>query len=99
MSLSLRAEGYSVFANIEASGTYSNIVRDTAIARMQYAGVQVVSMFAIVCDLMRDWRNAPGSLEVLPYLDKYLPGYGYLARGHGFAIENGTLVPGEAGLI
>ncbi|KAJ4357399.1 uncharacterized protein N0V89_001974 [Didymosphaeria variabile] len=99
LALSLRAEGYSVFANIEASGTYSQLVRDTANSRMQQAGVQLVSMFAIVCDLMRDWRNVPGAKEVLPYLDKYLPVYGYIARGHAAAIANGSVIPGEAGLI
>jgi nicotinamidase-related amidase len=99
LALSLRAEGYSVFANIEASGTYSDIVRDTANSRMQQAGVQLVSMFSIFCDLMRDWRNPPGAANTLPYLDKYMPVYGYLARGHMAAIENGTAIPGEAGLV
>ncbi|KAL1796916.1 hypothetical protein ACET3X_005456 [Alternaria dauci] len=99
LALSLRAEGYSVFANIEASGTYTELVRDTANSRMQAAGVQLVSLFAIVCDLMRDWRNTPGAKEVLPYLDKYLPVYGMLARGHAAAVENGTIIAGEIDLI
>jgi hypothetical protein len=30
-------------------------------------------MFAITCFLMKDWRNTPGSAEVLPYLDKVRP--------------------------
>ncbi|KAF2110515.1 Isochorismatase-like protein [Lophiotrema nucula] len=95
LALALRAEGYSVFANIEGSGTTTQLIRDTANARMQQAGVQLLSLFSIVCDLMRDWRNVPGSKELLPYLDKYMPVYGYLARGHAGAIENGTVVPGE----
>ncbi|CAI6336176.1 unnamed protein product [Periconia digitata] len=99
LALSLRAEGYSVFANIEASGTTTALIRDTANSRMQQAGVQLVSLFSIVCDLMRDWRNTPGAKEVLPYLDRYMPVYGYLARGHAAAIENGTVIPGEAELI
>ena len=66
---------------------------------MQAAGVQMVSLFSIVCDLMRDWRNTPGAATVLPWLDQYMPVYGYLARGHLAAIENGTIIPGEAGLI
>ena len=67
-ALSLRAEGYSVFANVEASGTTSQLIADTANLRMQQAGVQLVSLFSIVGDLMRDWRNAPGALEVFPWL-------------------------------
>jgi len=69
-ALSLRAEGYSVWANVEASGTTTHLIADTANMRMQAAGVQLVSMFSIVCDLMRDWRNTPGSAEVLPWLDQ-----------------------------
>jgi hypothetical protein len=66
---------------------------------MQAAGVQLVSLFSIVCDLMRDWRNTPGAKEVLPYLDKYLPVYGMVARGHAAAVDNGTVIPGEIDLI
>lgn len=99
LALALRSEGYSVFANIEGSGTYSELVRDTANSRMQQAGVQLVSLFAIVCDLMRDWRATPGAKEVLPFLDKYMPVYGMLARHHAAAVDNGTVIPGEMELI
>ncbi|CAO2657139.1 Nn.00g032650.m01.CDS01 [Neocucurbitaria sp. VM-36] len=99
LALALRAEGYSVFANIEGSGTYTELVRDTANSRMQQAGVQLVSLFSIVCDLMRDWRATPGAKEVLPYLDRYLPVYGMLARHHAAAVDNGTIIPGEIELI
>jgi hypothetical protein len=91
VALSLRAEGYSVFANVEGSGTTTALLRDTANSRMEKAGVQLVSLFAIVGDLMRDWRNTPGAPEVMPYLAKYLPVYGLLAAGHAAAVENGTV--------
>ena len=44
---------------------------------------------------MRDWRNTPGAEEVMPWLDKYYPVYGYVARGHAAAIRNGTIQPGQ----
>ncbi|RMZ72292.1 Isochorismatase [Pyrenophora seminiperda CCB06] len=99
LALALRSEGYSVFANVEGSGTYTELVRDTANSRMQQAGVQLVSLFSIVCDLMRDWRATPGAKEILPYLDTYLPVYGMLARHHAAAVENGTVIPGEIELV
>ncbi|KAK3073739.1 hypothetical protein LTR53_004436 [Teratosphaeriaceae sp. CCFEE 6253] len=99
LALSLRAEGYSVFANFEASGTTTALIRDVSNARMQAAGVQLVSLFAIVCDLMRDWRNTPGSAEVLPWINRYFPIYGQLAQAHGGAVENGTIIPGELVLL
>jgi len=95
LALSLRAEGYSVWANVEASGTTTELVRDVSNLRMMGAGVNVVSTFAIVCDLMRDWRNTPGAAELMPYFDTYMPAYGMLARAHRAAVLNGTIVPGE----
>ena len=98
LALSLRAEGYTVFANTEASGTFSATLAENANRRMENAGVILQGMFAIAMDLMRDWRNTPGSLQVLPFLDQYLPIYGYIARHHEAAVLNGTMVPGEMGL-
>jgi hypothetical protein len=56
-------------------------------------------IFGIVCFLMKDWRNTPGSAEVLPYLDKYFPAYGLLARCHGSAQKEGEIQPGQEQLL
>ncbi|KAH7304995.1 isochorismatase [Stachybotrys elegans] len=95
LALSLREAGYSVWANIEASGTTSAVVRDAANDQMARAGVNVVSMFAIAMDLMRDWRKTPGAGELIPWLDQHYPVWGYLARSHYAAVNNGTIQPGE----
>ncbi|KAI0444768.1 Isochorismatase-like protein [Xylaria telfairii] len=94
-ALSLREAGYSVFANHEASGTITVDIREHANNRMRDAGVQILSYFAIVCELMRDWRNTPGAAEIFPILDRYLPAYGMVARGHRAAVQNGQIQPGE----
>lgn len=70
-------------------------IRDISNDQLMRAGVNVVSLFAIVCDLMRDWRATPGALELLPWLDRYMPAYGMVARAHRAAKENGTIIPGE----
>lgn len=98
LALSLRSEGYTVIANTEASGTFSRRLASDANRRMENAGVILQGFFAIVMDLMRDWRNTPGSAQLLPFLDRYLPVYGYVARAHEAAVLNGTVIPGEAGL-
>ncbi|KAK5663995.1 hypothetical protein OQA88_208 [Cercophora sp. LCS_1] len=98
LARSLRAEGYSVWACLEASGTSSPAVRDIANYQMLRAGVNVVSYFAILGDLMRDWRNTPGAKELFPYLDKWFPASAMVVRAHRAAIENGTLLPGETDL-
>lgn len=59
----------------------------------------MVSLFAIICDLMRDWRNDPGAELVLPWLAQYYPAYGHIAAAHGYAIANGTVIPGQKGLV
>ena len=70
LALSLRDEGYSVFANSDASGTFDKKTAEDANDRMRDAGVQVLSMFAVALELMRDWRNTPGATEMLPFFDK-----------------------------
>lgn len=89
--MSLREEGYEVFANTDASGTFNERLAAEANDRMSKAGVTLMGNFAVAMDLMRDWRNTPGTPELLPYFDKYLTAYGYLARYHSAAVVNGTL--------
>ena len=60
-------------ANSDASGTFDIKTAQDANDRMRGAGVQVLSMFAVALELMRDWRNTPGSKELLPFFDKYVP--------------------------
>ncbi|KAJ3754257.1 Isochorismatase-like protein [Lentinula raphanica] len=96
LALSLLEEGYTVFANHEASGAASRRIADEANARMRQAGVHVLSMFAIACDLMRNWTYTPGAPQMLPYFDRYFSVYGYLTRGHDAAIESGQILPGES---
>jgi len=52
--------GYDVYAVIDASGTFSEIMRDLAISRMQHAGVHIMTWFAVGCELLEDWRNEGG---------------------------------------
>lgn len=95
LALSLREAGYSVWANAEASGTTTALVRDISNDRMSQAGVHIVSLFSIACDLMRDWRSTPGAAQMIPWLDKYFPVWGYVARGHYGAVKYGKIQPGE----
>lgn len=100
LGLSLRAEGYSVWANVEASGTTTELVRDTANMRMQGAGINLVSLFSVVADLIRDYRStAVDPVYSETWSDQYIPSAGFMTRAHAAAILNGTLIPGEANLV
>ncbi|KAL4863575.1 hypothetical protein BDV12DRAFT_177326 [Aspergillus spectabilis] len=99
LALSLVDEGYEVYANTESSGTFDIRLAEDANRRMEKAGVTLMGFFAIVCDLMRDWRKVPGLNELLPFLDQYQFAYGLVARHHAAAIVNGTLADVEKVLI
>ncbi|KAI0759242.1 ycaC protein [Trametes elegans] len=90
LALSLVEAGYTVFVNADASGTFDVRTAQDANDRMRAAGIQVLSMFAVATELMRDWRDTPGAREMVPFFDTYLPEYGFLARAHDAAIANGT---------
>ena len=70
LAFSLVEAGYTVYANADASGTFDVRTASDANDRMRAAGVHVLSMFAVACELMRDWRNTPGTPELLPFFDK-----------------------------
>jgi nicotinamidase-related amidase len=95
LALSLVEAGFTVFANSEASGTMDDKIAVDSNNRMRDAGVHILSNFAIALDLMRDWRNTPGAVEMFPYFDKYLTAYSNIARGHMAAVNNGTIFPGQ----
>ncbi|KAI9150230.1 putative hydrolase YcaC [Paramyrothecium foliicola] len=94
LALSLREAGYDVFANVEASGTTSKLIREVSNDRMAAAGVQLMSAFAIVGELARDWRNVPGGAEdIFPFLRKYMQTFNVIAQAHDGAVDNGVKSP------
>ncbi|KAH7325642.1 Isochorismatase-like protein [Stachybotrys elegans] len=93
LALSMREAGYEVFANVEASGTTSELIRNISNDRMAASGVQLMSAFAIIGELTRDWRNTPGAREIFPFLSQYMPPFNVLIQAHQGAVENGTVVP------
>ncbi len=82
-ALSAIEEGYEVFVVTDASGTFNEATRDAAWARMQAAGVQLMSWFGVACELHRDWRNDIEGLGAL--FSSYLPNYRNLMTSY-FAI-------------
>lgn len=87
--------GYSVFANVDASGTTNEIARDYSNQRMLNAGVQLLSPFAVFAELMRDWRTPPEGEDVWTLLEYLVPAAGMLGRSHGHAVEKGEILPGQ----
>ncbi|EEU34938.1 uncharacterized protein NECHADRAFT_39657, partial [Fusarium vanettenii 77-13-4] len=86
LALSLREQGYSVWANVEASGTTTPLIRDVSNSRLQAAGVHLVGTSSILADLFRDWRNpSPGAANVSAWINEYLPEASFASRAYNAA--------------
>ncbi len=72
-ALSAVEAGYDVFVVTDASGTFNEVTRHAAWARMAAAGVQIMSWFGVACELHRDWRNDIEGLGAL--FSEYIPNY------------------------
>ncbi|KAF9920927.1 hypothetical protein FBU30_009113 [Linnemannia zychae] len=72
-ALSAIEEGYRVYAAVDASGTFDEVVRYAAWDRMSQAGVQLMNWFSILFELTRDWRDhGPVMTDIVL---KHLPEY------------------------
>ncbi len=72
-ALSAIEEGFEVFVITDASGTFNKTTRDAAWSRMEAAGVQLMTWFAMACELHRDWRNDIEGLGEL--FSNHIPNY------------------------
>jgi nicotinamidase-related amidase len=82
-ALSAIEAGYEVFVVTDASGTFNEVTRHAAWARMAAAGAQLMNWFGVACELHRDWRNDIEGLGAL--FSNYIPNYrnlitSYLAK-------------------
>lgn len=77
VALSAVAEGFDVYAVIDASGTWNPLVQDVAIARMVQAGIKPITWVAVGAELQADWRNPQGP-ELAKVMGEHLPFYGNL---------------------
>ncbi|MEU3652955.1 isochorismate family cysteine hydrolase YcaC [Streptomyces sp. NPDC032161] len=71
--LSALEAGYEVFVVTDASGTFTEQVRDASLIRMANAGAQLTNWFSVVCELQRDWRRDTEGLGKL--LAEHIPNY------------------------
>jgi nicotinamidase-related amidase len=78
--LSAIAEGFEVFVVTDASGTFSEVSRNGAWARMAAAGAQLLNWFAVASELHRDWRNDFEGLATL--CCNHIPDYQNLFTSH-----------------
>ncbi|CAO3649320.1 unnamed protein product [Mucor fragilis] len=76
VALSAKKAGFEVFVVTDASGTFTDPVREAAWMRMQQAGVQLMNWFAVACELGRDWRHDINGMAAL--FAKRMPSYAHV---------------------
>lgn len=59
-AISAVAEGYDVYAVIDASGTWNKTVQEASLHRMSQAGVKVSTWASVLAEMMNDWRGPKG---------------------------------------
>lgn len=72
-ALSAIEAGFDVFVVTDASGTFNEVTRHSAWDRMSSAGAQLMTWFAVACELHRDWRNDVEGLGTL--FSNHIPDY------------------------
>ena len=86
-ALSALEEGFEVFVVTDASGTFNDLTRQAAWARMTQAGAQLMTWFGVACELHRDWRNDIEGLGTL--FSNHIPDY------HNLITSYTTLTAGK----
>jgi nicotinamidase-related amidase len=60
-ALQAKADGYKVYAVMDASGDMSEMASDVALARMTHAGVVPVTTNVVLCEMQRTWNRPDAS--------------------------------------
>jgi len=79
-TLSALAEDFEVFVITDASGTFNQLTRDSALDRMSQSGAQLMTWFGASCELHRDWRNDIEGLGAL--FASHIPDYKNLIQSY-----------------
>ena len=80
-ALSAVAEGFDVYAVIDASGTWNKTVQEVTVQRLVQAGVKVTTWASVLAEIMNDWRSPQG--EALGgVLAAHTTKYGYVMNSH-----------------
>jgi nicotinamidase-related amidase len=73
-ALQALADGYNVYAVMDASGDPSEMASRTTLARLTQAGVVPVSTNVVLCELQRTW-NRPDAADFAQLYAAYSPNY------------------------
>lgn len=80
-AISAVAEGYKVFAVVDASGTYSKMAQEITLARVVQAGVVPIDTAAVASELQKTW-NREDALQWAGIYTRIFPAYQLLIESY-----------------
>lgn len=96
-TLSMLNDGYQVFPVVDACGAWSRYEAEAAMSRMANAGAELMSTFALACELQADWKRPSANAMLDPFIQN-LPEYGFVLQNFWNNV-NGHTVPDPFGVV
>jgi nicotinamidase-related amidase len=88
-ALAAKADGYRVYAVIDASGDMSWMAAQITVARLTQAGVIPISTNAVIADLQKTW-NRPDAMEFAELYAEFAPSYRAVIESYEQARDVGS---------
>jgi nicotinamidase-related amidase len=96
-TLSLLNDGYKVFPVVDACGAWNRYEAEAAMSRMSNAGAELVSTFALACELQADWKRPTADAMLAPFTNN-LSEYGFVLQNF-WNNANQHSVPDPFGMV
>jgi nicotinamidase-related amidase len=96
-TLSMLQDGYRVFPVVDACGAWNRYEAEAAMARMAAAGAELVTTFALACELQADWKLPTANDMLAPFIQN-LPEYGFVVQNF-WNNANQHVVPDPFGMV
>lgn len=96
-TLSLLNDGYNVFPVVDACGAWNRLETEAAMHRMANAGAELVTTFALACELQADWK-LPSASAMLDPFNQNLSEYGFVTQNF-WNNANQHVVPDPFGMV
>ena len=78
-TLSMLHDGYKVFPVVDACGAWNRYEAEAAMSRMARAGADLVTTFALACELQGDWKSPTANDMLEPFVQN-LSEYGFVLQ-------------------
>jgi len=96
-TLSMLQDGYNVFPVVDACGAWNHYEAEAAMSRMARAGAELVTTFALACELQADWKLPTANDMLAPFIHN-LSEYGFVLKNF-WNNANQHVVPDPFGMV